>query len=115
MEQEIFPLSHVNRQTHEAAGGVIKFSHIAMGACGVNLLRPADRQRIVVGSDAMFHRSPFRSGNHLPDLIVPVIKFIKQDAIRCLIPALVEKVLQPYFLPVKGLKVFSFRGLPDSA
>ena len=86
-----------------------------MGSAGVNLLRPADRQWIVVGFDSVFDRSAAGPGNNGFHLVFPVIEFGKQDAIRCAVLTLIEEILQPYRLAVKGVKVFFFRGLADSA
>jgi len=84
-----------------------------MGSAGVNHLRLADRQGVIIGSDLVFDRPAVRPGNHLHHFIIPVIEFCKQDAIRRVVLALVEKILQPHCLPVKGVEVFFFRRLPD--
>jgi len=86
-----------------------------MGSAGVNILRPADRQRIIIGPNLVFNRPFVRPGNYLHNFIFPVIEFCKQDAIRRAVLALIEEILQPYRLAVKGVKVFFFRGLADSA
>ena len=115
MEQKVLALTHVNRQPHKLAPGVIKFSHIAMGSAGVYFLRSADRQRVKIGSDSVFDRAGVCHGNNLVYLIIPVIEFCKQDAVRRVVLTLTEKILQPHFLTVKGVKVLFFRGFPDSA
>jgi len=86
-----------------------------MGSARVNFLRPAVRQWIVVDFDAVFDRSAAGHGDNGFHLVFPEIEFGEQDAIRCAVLALIDEILQPYRLAVKGVKVFFFRGLADSA